>query len=883
MANMGSPQWKNYQAPVADPAIVAFSRNQRGPKNANQGTHGGGTQHKNSGHFNGTVINNSSNRPTSTDARETGVVEKLLHSYGFVQCCDRDARLFFHYSEYAGNLDTVKIGDAVEFQMSFDRRTGKPIAVDLVPQETPASFEVLSDKRVFGTVVAEAKSARSKQNGGGGESGCGRVSYEQSGEHFFLQYSAEDVENGLRVNISVNDTVSFLIATDKRSGAVNARQMRLEKAAEVERVQGVVCSMKDTYGFIERADVVREIFFHFSEFQGEVDDLVMGDDVDFVVQNRPVVGEKTTKEVAVDVKSIPEGSVIFEDVAVEKRRGKVTKTLRGAHGRRHSDPLAGRIVYETLKGPIEIPFGDKDQKGDFTLQPGDLVDFKIATDRRDKLQRATQISLILDTFKVNGEKRETGVIASVKDGFGFIRCAERDARMFFHFSELLDTEGPEGPALEDPEPGEEVAFTVVADPAAPTSRLVAVRIARLPRGSVRFETIGTEKHSGTIEKESFNNLIQNKAKNKDTDPGIISYDVNGTKQMIPFGSKAVNGANPKLGDKVEFLIEESRRTGTRTAVMVRVTTRAVGARLRGYVATMKESFGFIETADHDQEVFFHFSNVEGCDSADLDLGDEVEYSLARGTNASSFSKNRISAEGVRRVPADQASSLYEVESSLLEGRVIRAMRTVNPDQDEYCGLIQCVGQGEEEQGEVLPYGITSLADKRDFLQNGDRVKLQAAVHKENGKRRAVNITALRKLQRARIDSLKGQFGFLQYEAEEGKKLFFHMTEVHGDSGNGRLQNGDTVEFVVVQNQRNKKYAACSVRKISSRRDDVPARPRPERLISRLKSVGEEAGPRVTTLRQPRGPSDQARGFLPRLPWPREVLADPPRDRAYTIA
>jgi len=26
----------------------------------------------------------------------------------------------------------------------------------------------------------------------------------------------------------------------------------------------------------------------------------------------------------------------------------------------------------------------------------------------------------------------------VKEGYGFIQCAERDARMFFHFSEILD-------------------------------------------------------------------------------------------------------------------------------------------------------------------------------------------------------------------------------------------------------------------------------------------------------------------------------------------------------------------------------------------------------------------------------------------------------------
>lgn len=46
-----------------------------------------------------------------------------------------------------------------------------------------------------------------------------------------------------------------------------------------------------------------------------------------------------------------------------------------------------------------------------------------------------------------------GVIAAMRDGFGFIKCVDRDARMFFHFSEVLD-----GNQLHI---SEEVEFTVV--------------------------------------------------------------------------------------------------------------------------------------------------------------------------------------------------------------------------------------------------------------------------------------------------------------------------------------------------------------------------------------------------------------------------------------
>jgi len=56
------------------------------------------------------------------------------------------------------------------------------------------------------------------------------------------------------------------------------------------------------------------------------------------------------KEVAVTVEKLPEGTVIFEDIGTEKKRGKILKTLKLPQNSRQGDPLAGRIVYETLEG-----------------------------------------------------------------------------------------------------------------------------------------------------------------------------------------------------------------------------------------------------------------------------------------------------------------------------------------------------------------------------------------------------------------------------------------------------------------------------------------------------------------------------------------------------
>lgn len=46
--------------------------------------------------------------------------------------------------------------------------------------------------------------------------------------------------------------------------------------------------MKESFGFIERADVVREIFFHYSEVRDNINDIHLGDDVEFSIQMRNV-------------------------------------------------------------------------------------------------------------------------------------------------------------------------------------------------------------------------------------------------------------------------------------------------------------------------------------------------------------------------------------------------------------------------------------------------------------------------------------------------------------------------------------------------------------------------------------------------------------------
>ena len=77
------------------------------------------------------------------------------------------------------------------------------------------------------------------------------------------------------------------------------------------------------------------------------------------------------KEVACSIIKLPSGTVVFEDVNPDVLKGQVLKPLeRGANvAAQNTEPLSGRLRYRGRdRSEVEIPFGDKDQKGEYTLK-----------------------------------------------------------------------------------------------------------------------------------------------------------------------------------------------------------------------------------------------------------------------------------------------------------------------------------------------------------------------------------------------------------------------------------------------------------------------------------------------------------------------------------
>eukprot|EP00095_Tigriopus_kingsejongensis_P007082 maker-scaffold1022_size69981-snap-gene-0.9 protein:Tk07082 transcript:maker-scaffold1022_size69981-snap-gene-0.9-mRNA-1 annotation:"cold shock domain-containing protein e1" len=772
--------------------------------------------------------------------RETGIIEKLLHSYGFIQCCDRQARLFFHFSQFDGNIEHLKIGDPVEFEMTYDRRTGKPIA-SLVSKIAPDV--VMREERVIGTVTTEPGLDPET-----GQDCHGRISYENRGECFFLPFTKADVEGN--VTVTSKDKVSFQMATMARSGNLVARTIRLEDPASPVKYQGVVNTLSDDHGLIERADVVREIIFHLQDMKDSARPVQLGDDVEFIIQTR------SGKEVASAIEILPTGTVVFEDVGAEFFKGQVLKPCdrSGAHGfapggGHNEEALSGRVKYRGLdRSEEEIQFAEKDQVGDFSLRHGDWVRFVIAVDRRDKLKRATKIELLEESFNVSDERREQGMIEGLKekDKMGVIRCADRDAKIMFRFSELLDVQLSISV-------GDEVAFTVAEGDQ-------ITRIRHLDTGTVQFHVTLHSDAQGVV------TAVVGSPSGGSTDPaGRILYELNGMNLEIPYYPSEVNARQiPQKGDIVQFNISRLKATKETMATNLRILEsnaapsptkvepkRVVAAPpsppehvelCNGYIAALKDGFGFLENASHEKEVFFHFSNVDG-KAEKLEVGMEVAYMVYNREKG-----GKLSAESVRMVEKGTLPALVS-EEAILQGQVVRPLRSVNPDQDEYCGEIH-VYSDDGKTIQRFQFSIASLANKKDLLQVNDPVQLQPCVDQPHF---ASNVKSTREKRRAFVEAMKGSFGFLSYEVEGGKKLFFHTCEVED---NEVLQQGDEVEFVVVSNKRTNKHSAVAVRKISTCK-------RPDRLISKLKTLNLDGGMKVVVIRQPKGPESGAGFKAPR--------------------
>lgn len=818
-------------SPVSSKQLSASPRQQQ----QNNGKANGRHRTTSSPH---TFNTNGYNNTTTNRQKEKGIIEKLLTSYGFVECASTGYRVFFHYSEFEGDPNDLSVGDCVQFYLTNDPRNNKLLAIQL--SKLPAGsvvIETLSEEVCIGRVEVEPRPIKNGESPD--PSTLGRVSYDKSGEFFFLPFTMNDIENGY--HIRKGDTISFFIGTNKRTGSLKARKIKYANAAQyIKTVQGIISSLKDSFGFIERADMVAEIFFHYSEYGGEVNDLMIGDDVEFQLQNR------SGKEIAIAVKKLEPGTVVFEDISPTRFKGHVIKALNARGLNNSADGhLTGMIEYQGKTDTHEVLFGDRDTEDDMILHKGDVVEFNVSTDRRDKLQRAVNIKLISVALK-EGQKRDYGAVSGIKDGFGFIKCADQEASIFFHFSEVMEQSHIINL-------GDEVEFTIETDQI--SRRQHATRIRFLPKGSVIFETVSSKRHIGVIEQEAPERNMKSPSKmNKEPEYGIIKSFLEGKETEIYYKLRDCKPREfPRYRDKVEYTLITRKSNNALYAREISILEVHENKLVKGYICALKETFGFIESENHNREIFFHYSELDG-DPNSLELGDRVSYLETKKSD-------KRSAESVSKCANGKNDDKKEISNKVYNGIVIKPMRIVDPEQAEYEGMIEKQSEvddlnNDEKQATnktCYPFGITSMQEKKEALQIGDKVTFQVYYDEKSHAHRAINISCRRNTVRGKIESVKGQFGFITYNgSEDGRSVFFHLSEVIDDHGKP-LQVGDDVSFVIVKSHKNAKKSALRVQKIVDERPEHLSRRRSNRFSECANAN------KVGVLRQPKGP-DGTVGF-----------------------
>ncbi|CAF0761612.1 unnamed protein product [Rotaria sordida] len=800
-------------------------------------------------------LDNTEEIISNKSQRELGIIEKLCSTYGFVYCCHRDGRYFFHFSEYKNDIQQAKIGDVVEFETTIDKRKQKPVAINIIP----VSSEIIGENRVEGTIAVVAR--QQSQNNGFDQLSFmpdGKVTYVKKGETYFLPYGIADLQDP-SISIEVGDQVTFNVGQDRRTNQFFARNIALIKnvnspVSTVKRSRGVISTMKDSFGFIEREDALKEIFFHITEFGPNVatNTIQPGVEVEFDIQDRH------NKEVAISIVILPKGTVQFDEIDKILYIGRILQPLQ-IKPKKSNEILTGRLLYDTLDNKMsELSFGERDRCGLYTLLENDIVQFVIAKDKRDGMMRATQISLLDQSFLKSKEQREMGIVIKLDSTTGGqIKCLSSDQIIPFRFTEVMkdNFQISEGDLLE---------FSLAIS--ANNGDLPhAIRIKLLPKDNLLTMINGRElrltgiierdPQDGRTERNNRGNDVQSTNENKiqqthsndsisnstnrQQDFGIIRYICDGIESTIQFLSTNISYTSTLYcGDKVEFTLA----TGSKLATNVTLIERN---RIHGWIAIIREGKGFIEqnnnTTNNIEPVAFTTNSFTN-DTTLIDLGDEVEFSLRKISG-------RLTAENIVKVPTT-IHNFYSVLPTIHRGRVVSPVRMITNDECEILGRIQKLND-DGIPCECYTYSITGVKNKRVILLPNDSVTFSVAVGLDYSTR-AVNIVLDNEIRKGKIDTVKGQFGFIDFACEENKKIFFHNSEIDGGF---ELRPGDEVEFYAQYNLKSGKPCASKLRRVNNLQ-------RPDRLITKLKSINldETKRQKLIIVRQPRNADEKSKGF-----------------------
>lgn len=476
--------------------------------------------------------------------------------------------------------------------------------------------------------------------------------------------------------------------------------------------RGVVVAIKDSFGFVSCADRDGDLFFHLSEAPVDIE---MQDEVEFKVKNNHRAG----KDIAVQMVRLPKGSIVWEEVAEELLDGVVTKGIPKS-GHHHHGGYNHTSSRDDPHGLVEVQPVSSDRDATesssvtrrtlvrFTAESvavadaasedatpkrlefphlGDTVQFRVATHRKTGQRRAVALRVVESAHaklekemeaKLATLEREQGVVNRVKGGGAFIRCCDRTEDVYFPFHELRESEESEGTKAKTKlqvREGDEVSFYVYADSEA---KRTALRVVKLPTGTVSFEELQQADAEGVVGKvpkeprygsEVVGMITPAAAAAAAKTPGDETHEQQAPpvaepgKRKLLKKKKTVGGLAfrladatdmayaPAVGDVVQFDRVLDKRSRSVKAVNVRVVKLNPANRATGMVSTLRDDYGFIKCADRKEDAYFKLADVMIVSSHALRAGAEVAFDVvdAGASAGSSRAKDGGRQASVRAV------------------------------------------------------------------------------------------------------------------------------------------------------------------------------------------------------------------------------------------
>ncbi|KAK9863692.1 hypothetical protein WJX84_003816 [Apatococcus fuscideae] len=413
--------------------------------------------------------------------------------------------------------------------------------------------------------------------------------------------------------------------------------------------------------------------------------------------------------------------------------------------------------------------------------------------------------------------RELGIVASIKNNFGFIRCAEREGRLFFRLGAHAKVQ-PEQFRVRL-----EVSFRVTMDEG--TRKPVACDLEVLDSGTVAQAMQHTEGVEGVV-------MQPPGARPQEEGDGIVNYTGPDDRPCsVPYDSFVVAGEEvPGVNDRVRFDVAVHVASGTSFATRMQVLEKVAPKREYGKVSIIKNNFGFIKPC-----------------------------------------------ELVRKAPP--GSAVFEViEDEVQQGVVAERLVLGKGGITFSAGVLEygppgCTYRLVFTAEDLQEVGVNPLAGAPVKFQVAVRPQVAASAAKGGGSlavhagKRATKVQAVPLA--GTVANVKPHFGFLDFkEGEETRHIFFHSTAVEGGV---TLRVGDEASFIILDRGKLKELVACKIQRTKEAppaADKEAAKPVKELVAetnpNRMVFVGAAkpgAGKGNQVVRLARGP-DGTKGFAP---------------------